>query len=129
MLYQTYKLGKMKKSPVRRFYTWEELESYELPRLREICRTEHIKPSTVETYSDKKKLAELLYRYLGIAKKDRITSWSEEGGRLLEEALRENGKEKEAEINLPACMEIYQGQNSLTGSPYIITGSDRKSVV
>lgn len=122
MLYQTYKLGKMKKSPVRRFYTWEELESYELPRLREICRTEHIKPSTVETYSDKKKLAELLYRYLGIAKKDRITSWSEEGGRLLEEALRENGKEKEAEINLPACMEIYQGQNSLTGSPYIITG-------
>ncbi|RKI40048.1 hypothetical protein D7V86_22280 [bacterium D16-51] len=122
MLYQTYKLGKMKKSPVRRFYTREELESYELPRLREICRAEHIKPSTVDTYSDKKKLTELLYRYLGIAKKDRISAWSEEGGRLLEEAFRENGTEKEAEIDLPARMEIYQGQNSLADPPYFITG-------
>ena len=39
MLYETYKLGKIKKNPVRRrLYTREELEAFELPRLREICR-------------------------------------------------------------------------------------------
>lgn len=94
MLYQTYKLGKMKKSPVRRFYTREELESYELPRLRDICRTEHIKPSKVEIFNDKQKLTDLLYRYLGIVKRKRIAAWSEEGSRLLEEALEKNGTRK-----------------------------------
>lgn len=122
MLYQTYKLGKMKKSPVRRFYTREELESYELPRLRDICRTEHIKPSKVEIFNDKQKLTDLLYRYLGIVKRKRIAVWSEEGSRFLEEALEKNGIRKQAGLDMPARMEIYQGQDSLAEVPYCITG-------
>ncbi len=122
MLYQTYKLGKMKKSPVRRFYTREELESYELPRLRDICRTEHIKPSTVEIYNDKQKLTDLLYRYLGIVKREKIAVWSEEGSRFLEEALEKNGTPKPVLVDVPARMEIYQGQDSLAEVPYCITG-------
>lgn len=122
MLYQTYKLGKRKKGLVRRFYTREELESYELPRLRDICRTEHIKPSTVEIFHDKRKLADLLYRYLGIVKREKIAFWSEEGGRFLEEALEKNGMRKTVLADMPARMEIYQGQDSLTEVPYDITG-------
>lgn len=77
MLYETYKLGKLKKSPVQRFYTREELESYELPRLKEICRAESIKPPSMETFYNKQKMVELLYKYLGIVKKDMITLYSE----------------------------------------------------
>ena len=35
MQYETYKLGKLRKNPIRRLYTREELEAFELPRLRE----------------------------------------------------------------------------------------------
>lgn len=69
MLYETYKLGKMKRTPVRRLYTREELEALELPRLREICRAEGIKPPTMETFHQKEEMVNLLYRYLGAVEK------------------------------------------------------------
>ena len=62
MQYETYKLGKLKKNPIRRLYTREELEAFELPRLRDICRTENIKPPTMEMFHRKEELAALLYR-------------------------------------------------------------------
>lgn len=123
MLYETYKLGKIKKNPVHRFYTREELESYELKRLREICRTENIKPPAMEILYDKKKMIELLYNYLGIIKKDMISIYSEEGCCRLEEALRTEGTRQQYDTGVPVRMEIYRGQDSLGGveSPYIIT--------
>ena len=95
MLYETYKLGKLKKSPVQRFYTREELESYELPRLKEICRAESIKPPSVETFYNKQKMVALLYKYLGIVKKDMITLYSEKGCIFLKDALKSQ--------QIPAC--------------------------
>ena len=57
MQYETYKLGKLRKNPIRRLYTREELEAFELPRLREICRVENIKPPTMEMFHRKEELA------------------------------------------------------------------------
>ena len=123
MLYETYKLGKIKKNPVHRFYTREELESYELKRLREICHTENIKPPAMEILYNKKKLAEFLYNYLGIIKKDLVYTYSEEGCKRLEKAFREGRLVEQDGTGLPVCMEIYKGQDLLgsSESPYIIT--------
>lgn len=123
MLYETYKLGKIKKNPVHRFYTREELESYELKRLREICHTENIKPPAMEILYNKKKLAEFLYNYLGIIKKDLVYTYSEEGCKRLEKAFEEGKPVEQDGTGLPVCMEIYKGQDLLgsSKSSYIIT--------
>lgn len=126
MLYETYKLGKLKKSPVQRFYTREELESYELPRLKEICRAESIKPPSVETFYNKQKMVALLYKYLGIVKKDMITLYSEKGCIFLKEALKKDGARQPADTSVPVHMEIYKGQDSLGDEepPYIVISQD-----
>lgn len=123
MLYETYKLGKIKKTPVHRFYTREELESYELKRLRKICHTESIKPPAIEILYDKKKLVELLYNYLGITKRDAVSIYLEEGCCRLEKALATDGIADNEETGVPACIEIYKGQDVLDSKefPYIIT--------
>ncbi|MEZ3422384.1 MAG: hypothetical protein K1W39_01570 [Lachnospiraceae bacterium] len=126
MLYETYKLGKLKKSPVQRFYTREELESYELPRLKEICRAESIKPPSVETFYNKQKMVALLYKYLGTVKKDMITLYSEKGCIFLKEALKKDGARQPADTSVPVHMEIYKGQDSLGDEepPYIVISQD-----
>lgn len=126
MLYETYKLGKLKKSPIQRFYTLEELESYELPRLKEICRAESIKPPSVETFYNKQKMVALLYKYLGIVKKDMVTSYSEKGCIFLKEALEKDGARQPADTSVPVHMEIYKGQDSLGDEepPYIVISQD-----
>lgn len=113
MLYETYKLGKMKKNLVRRLYTREELESFELPRLREICRAENIKPPTMETFHSKEEMVSLLYRYLGAIKKKDSIYYQEENCKRLENAFLEDGKEQQGEIEVPARIELYQGQTSM----------------
>ena len=94
MLYETYKLGKIKKNPVRRrLYTREELEAFDLPRLREICRAESIKPPTLETFHQKEEMVNLLYRYLGDVKKEDSLQYQAEGCLRLEDAFYQDGKE------------------------------------
>ncbi len=128
MLYETYKLGKLKKNPVRRLYTREELESYELARLREICRAENIKPPTVETFRNREEMAELLYRYLGCKEKEGISGYWTGGCQRVETAIRNVGTEKQCSIEVPARMELYQGQTSLDGreSPYMVVSQSGK---
>ncbi len=111
MQYETYKLGKMKKNPVRRLYTREELAAMELARLREICRTEHIKPPEMEMYDRKEQLEALLYRYLGTVKKPGIAEYSEEGCARLMEAFEKSGSWQEGGMEVPAQIELYQGQS------------------
>ncbi len=79
MHYETYKLGKLKKNPIRRLYTREELDAFELPRLREICRMENIKPPTTDILHHKEELARLLYRYLGAVKNPGIAVYAAPG--------------------------------------------------
>ncbi|MDE7312399.1 MAG: hypothetical protein K2N87_12400 [Eubacterium sp.] len=123
MQYETYKLGKLKKNPIRRLYTREELESFELPRLREICRMENIKPPTMEILHHKEELARLLYRYLGAIKNPGIAMYLAEGCQRLEEAFEKKEAQSCGGIEVPARMELYQGQASLyeKESPYIVT--------
>ncbi len=136
MQYETYKLGKFRKHPIRRLYTREELESFELPRLREICRAENIKPPTMEMFHRKEELTALLYRYLGAVKKPGIVCWTEEGCRRLEEAFGKAGnagiiREKAdirglaGGIEVPARMELFKGQTSLNikEAPYLAVTS------
>lgn len=125
MQYETYKLGKLKKNPIRRLYTREELEAFELPRLREICRMENIKPPTTEILHRKEELVRLLYRYLGAVKNPGIAVYAAEGCRRLEEAFEKDGGQTGGGIDVPARMELYQGQASLAASekeaPYLVT--------
>lgn len=113
MQYETYKLGKLRKNSIRRLYTREELETFELPRLRDICRTENIKPPTVEMYHKREELVALVYRYLGVTKKPGIAIYMEEGCKRLEEAFEKAGSVTAGGIEVPARMEIFQGQTSL----------------
>lgn len=108
MSYETYKLGKLKKNSVRKCYTRRELESFELPRLREICNAEHIKPPTVDTLSHKEAMVELLYRYLGAAKRMEIVRCQREGCERLAEALNKNGRKLQGTIEVPARLEFYK---------------------
>lgn len=127
MQYETYKLGKLKKNPIRRLYTLEELEAFELPRLREICRAENIKPPTMEMFHQKEELAALLYRYLGIVRKPGIAVYEPEGCRRLEQAFEKTGSGRMGGIEVPARMELYQDQTSLNEkeSPYLaVTGQE-----
>lgn len=137
MQYETYKLGKMKKNAIRRLYTREELDAFELPRLREICRAENIKPPTMEMLHQKEELAALLYRYLGAVKKPGIAAYQPEGCRRLEEAFFETDsaiQEKSYHrgyrrmpdkifpaAEVPARMELYQDQTSLNGKDDVYT--------
>lgn len=122
MLYETYKLGKMKRTPVRRLYTREELEALELPRLREICRAESIKPPTMETFHQKEEMVNLLYRYLGAVEKADYLSYQADKCLLLEHAFLQDGREQQGVIEVPARMELYQGQTSINEKehPYIV---------
>ena len=123
MLYETYKLGKIKKNPVRRrLYTREELEAFDLPRLREICRAESIKPPTMETFHQKEEMVNLLYRYLGAVKKEDSLQYQAEGCLRLEDAFYQDGKEQQGAMEVPARMELYQGQTSMDERdlPYIV---------
>ncbi len=121
MQYETYKLGKLRKNPIRRLYTREELETFELPRLREICRVENIKPPTMEMFHRKEELAALLYRYVGIVKKPGIAIYTEEGCRRLEHAFADTRNSRIGGIDVPACMELFEGQTSLNdpNAPYL----------
>lgn len=121
MQYETYKLGKLKKNPIRRLYTREELAAFELPRLREICRAENIKPPTMEMFHHKEELAALLYRYLGVVKKPGIAVYTREGCKRLEDAFEKAGSGQMGGIEVPARMELYQDQTSLNTeqSPYL----------
>ncbi len=112
MRYETYKLGKLKKNPIRRLYTREELAAFELPRLREICRSENIKPPTMEMFHHKKELEELLYRYLGVVKKPGIAVLDRECCKRLEDAFAQSGGGQLGGIEVPARMELYQDQSS-----------------
>ncbi len=122
MRYETYKLGKIKKSLIHRLYTREELDAFELSRLREICRAEHIKPPTMEMYRQKEELAALIYRYLGAVERPEISSYSKEGAKRLEESFVQGFHGQAGIIEVPARMELYQGQPSLCdkGSPYTV---------
>ncbi len=113
MQYETYKLGKLRKNTMRRLYTKEELEAFELPRLREICRAENIKPPTMDTLHQKKELVELLYRYLGVVKKPGIDVYQKEGCKRLEEAFENAVDAQMGGIEAPARLELYQGQSFL----------------
>ena len=77
----------------------------------------------MEILYNKKKLAEFLYNYLGIIKKDLVYTYSEEGCKRLEKAFREGRLVEQDGTGLPVCMEIYKGQDLLgsSESPYIIT--------
>ncbi len=124
MQYETYKLGKLKKNPIRRLYTREELDAFELPRLREICRMENIKPPTTDILHHKEELARLLYRYLGAVKNPGIAVYAAEGCRRLEEVFEKaQAVLPDGGIELPARMELYQGQASLyeKEAPYLVT--------
>ena len=112
MQYETYKLGKLKKNPIRRLYTREELAAFELPRLREICRTENIKPPTTEMLHHKEELEALIYRYLGIVRKPGIAVYDAEGFKRLEDAFEKAGSGRMGGIEVPARLELYQGQTS-----------------
>lgn len=115
MRYETYKLGKMKKNPVHRLYTREELEAFELPRLREICRTENIKPPTVEMFHQKKELEALIYRYLGTVENPGIAEYSKEGCFRLQELFAKPQNGQIGGLEAPARIELYQGQAFLNG--------------
>lgn len=121
MQYETYKLGKLKINPIRRLYTREELEAFELPRLREICRAENIKPPTMEMFHHREELAALLYRYLGIVKKPGIAIYTREGCKRLEDAFAKTGSGQMGGIEVPGRMELFQDQTSLNDkeSPYL----------
>lgn len=122
MQYETYKLGKLRKNPIRRLYTREELEAFDLPRLREICRTENIKPPALEILQNKRELAALLYRYLGVIKEPGIALYTKEGCGRLCEAFEKAGLRKNGGVEVPAQMELYQNQTSLDDpdAPYTI---------
>lgn len=121
MQYETYKLGKLKKNPIRRLYTREELETFELPRLRDICRTENIKPPTMEMFHRKEELAALLYRYLGIVKRPGIAVYTNEGCKRLKDAFEKSGTGQMGGIEVPAQMVLFQDQSSLNDKedPYL----------
>lgn len=121
MQYETYKLGKLKKNPIRRLYTREELEAFELPRLRDICRTENIKPPTMEMFHRKEELAALLYRYLGIVKRPGIAVYTNEGCKRLKDAFEKTGTGQMGGIEVPARMVLFQNQSSLNdkADPYL----------
>lgn len=121
MQYETYKLGKLRKNPIRRLYTREELAAFELPRLREICRSENIKPPTMEMFHHKEELAALLYRYLGAVKKPGIAVYTREGCKRMEDAFAKTGSGQMGGIEVPARMELYQDQTSfnIEESPYL----------
>lgn len=112
MQYETYKLGKLKKKSIHRLYTREELEAFELPRLREICRTENIKPPTMEILYHKEELAALLYRYLGIVKTQGITVYERAGCKRLEDAFAKAANNQMGGIEVPARVEVYKDQTS-----------------
>lgn len=127
MQYETYKLGKLKKNPIRRLYTREELEAFELPRLREICRAENIKPPTIEILQRREELAALLYRYLGIVKKPGIAVYTREGCKRLEDAFARAASAQMGGIEVPARLELFQGQTSFNDkeAPYLaVTGQE-----
>ena len=119
MQYETYKLGKLRKNSIRRLYTREELESFELPRLRDICRAENIKPPTMEMFHHREELAKLIYRYLGIVKKPGIAVYMREGCKRLEDAFEKAGNVQMGGIEVPAQMEIFQGQTSFNDKKVI----------
>ena len=121
MQYETYKLGKFKKNPIRRLYTREELAAFELPRLREICRSENIKPPTMDMFHHKEELEALLYRYLGAVKKPGIAAYTREGCKRLEDAFAKTGSGQQGGIEVPARMELYQDQTSFNvkETPYL----------
>ncbi len=121
MQYETYKLGKLRKNTIRRLYTREELEAFELPRLREICRAENIKPPTMEMFQRREELAALLYRYVGIVKKPGIAIYTKEGCARLEDAFADAQGSQTGGIDVPAFLELYQGQSSFQNpdAPYL----------
>lgn len=111
MKYETYKLGKMKKNPVRRLYTWEELETMELPVLKEILRAENIKPPKMEMFYQRDELAALIYRYLGTQKKPGIAVYSKEGCERLTKAFEKSGSWADSTVEVPAQMQLFQDQS------------------
>lgn len=113
MTYETYKLGKLQKYAVTKLYTHEELEQLDIPRLREICNAENIKPPTLQTMSNKEELVELVYRYFGTEKQAGIQRFYEEAVSRLESMVIDAGKEQNTVgIEIPSHLKIYKNFNS-----------------
>lgn len=113
MSYETYKLGKLQNTAGKRGYAYEELEQMDLPRLREICSVEHIKPPTMETLNQKNELVKLIFRYLGTENKPDIRRYDPVSIGRLEAIIAGQDGGQDSRIELPSHLKLYKGFRSL----------------
>lgn len=127
MTYETYKLGKLQKYGVRKLYTHEELEQLDIPRLRDICNAENIKPPTLMTMNNKEELVELVYRYFGTVKQEGIYKYYSEAASRVKYKILDYGVEQSCvRIEIPSQLMIYKNFNSFdeTDSGYEIIAAN-----
>lgn len=112
MLYETYKLGKVRQDKTKKKYTYEELEQLELPQLREICNQEAIKTPTVEVLNQKEELVSFLYKYLGETEELSIDEWDEEAAARVTNRLKGYKEIAAKNIEMPAKIRLYRELDS-----------------
>lgn len=95
-------------------YTEQELKSMDIMTLKAICQDLKIRVESLDFYTDKAAMVQMIYKYRGTMSERYINEWHDVRVQRLKNALKNYGDEqKNIRVEIPAYFTIYKGIDSL----------------